>query len=54
MLKRIYVMIDINEGELIVQIYGVHEYIMNEDSIVLEIRMDPITVERLIKKDRHS
>jgi len=33
--------VDINEGELIVQIYGVHEYIMNEDSIVLEIKNGP-------------
>lgn len=33
--------IDINEGELIVQIYGVHEYIMNEDSIILEIKNGP-------------
>ena len=33
--------LDINEGELIVQIYGVHEYIMNEDSIVLEIKNGP-------------
>ena len=32
--------VDINEGELIVQIYGVHEYIMNEDSIVLEINKE--------------
>jgi len=33
--------VDITEGELIVQIYGVHEYIMNEDSIVLEIKNGP-------------
>ena len=33
--------VDINEGELIVQIYGVHEYIMNEDSIVLQIKNGP-------------
>ena len=33
--------VDIYEGELIVQIYGVHEYIMNEDSIVLEIKNGP-------------
>ena len=33
--------VDINEGELIVQIYGVHEYIMNEDSTVLEIKNGP-------------
>ncbi|OUU28803.1 MAG: hypothetical protein CBC04_00665 [Verrucomicrobia bacterium TMED44] len=33
--------VDINEGELIVQIYGVHEYIMNKDSIVLEIKNGP-------------
>ena len=33
--------VDLNEGELIVQLYGVHEYIMNKDSIVLEIKNGP-------------
>lgn len=33
--------VDLKEGELIVQLYGAHEYITNEDSIILEIKNGP-------------
>ena len=33
--------IKLNEGEMIIQFYGIHEYIMLEDSIVIETKNGP-------------